>query len=146
MDNREDLSRYRLSLALETLDTAKMCYDNGKYRDANNRTYYAVFYAIRAVLALEGTDFKRHKDVLAYFNKEYVATGVFPRMIGRNIGILKQIREDSDYDDFYLATKSEALEQIETAENLIAMIDVYCKQRMEAGKKWERQKQRMGMM
>ena len=127
MDNREDLSRYRLSLALETLDTAKMCYDNGKYRDANNRTYYAVFYAIRAVLALEGTDFKRHKDVLAYFNKEYVATGVFPRMIGRNIGILKQIREDSDYDDFYIASKEEAYKQIETANLVLDKVKEYLK-------------------
>ena len=127
MDNREDLSRYRLSLALETLDTAKMCYDNGKYRDANNRTYYAVFYAIRAVLALEGTDFKRHKDVLAYFNKEYVATGIFPKTIGRKLGILKQIREDSDYDDFYIASKEEAHEQIETAKLVLEKIQEYLK-------------------
>ena len=39
-------------------------------------------------------------------------------MIGRNIGILKQIREDSDYDDFYIASKEEAYKQIETA-NLV---------------------------
>ena len=94
------------------------CFDNEFYKDSINRSYYSVFYSIKAVLSLDSVDFKRHKDVIGYFNKEYVATGVFPRMIGRNIGILKQIREDSDYDDFYIASKEEAYKQIETA-NLV---------------------------
>ena len=50
-----------------------MIFNEGKdFSSANNRAYYAIFYAIRAVLAIEEIDFKRHKDVLAYFNKEYV--------------------------------------------------------------------------
>ena len=118
MDNREDLSRYRLSLALETLDTAKMCYDNGKYRDANNRTYYAVFYAIRAVLALEGTDFKRHKDVLAYFNKEYVAEEKLPRQLGKRVSKLKIIREESDYNDLYVISETETKTKLLTLKHL----------------------------
>lgn len=125
MDSREDLSRYRLSLAQETLDTAKMCYDYGKYRDANNRTYYAVFYAIRAVLALEGTDFKRHKDVLAYFNKEYVAKEKLPRQLGKCISKLKIIREESDYNDLYVISRTETKEQIESAEYVYKEISSY---------------------
>ena len=68
-----ELSKYRYSLAEQTYNNAKMCLENGFYRDCINRSYYAVFYAIRAVLALESIDFKRHKDVVAYFNKEFVA-------------------------------------------------------------------------
>lgn len=49
--------------------------------------------SIKAILALGTVDFKRHKDVVAYFNKEYVATGIFARELGRKIGNLKQIRE-----------------------------------------------------
>ena len=70
-----ELSKYRYSLAQQTYNNAKMCFDNGFYRDCINRSYYAIFYAIRAVLALESIDFKRHKDVSAYFNKEFVAGG-----------------------------------------------------------------------
>ncbi|MCD8018072.1 MAG: HEPN domain-containing protein [Clostridiales bacterium] len=35
-------------------------------RDLINRSYYAAFYDIKAVHALETVDFKRHKDVMAY--------------------------------------------------------------------------------
>ena len=61
------------------------------------------FYAVKAVLALEEVDFKRHKDAVAYFNKTYVATDIFPREIGKKLGRLKQERETSDYDDFYIS-------------------------------------------
>lgn len=68
---------YRINGALETLETAKSCIDFKRYKDAINRSYYVAFYAIKAVLAIEGIDFKRYKGVVAYFNKNYVVTDVF---------------------------------------------------------------------
>lgn len=80
MDNRQiDLANYRIQESKNTLQVAKNCLNDGFYKDAINRSYYAAFYAIKAVLALGTIDFKRHKDVVAYFNKEYVATNKFSR-------------------------------------------------------------------
>lgn len=119
MDNRQkELSDYRLHQAEESLEVAKNCCDKGFYKDSINRSYYSAFYSVKAVLAYGTIDFKRHKDVIGYFNKEYVATGVFPRELGQRLGTLKQYREKSDYDDFYIASKEIAIEQIETA-NLV---------------------------
>ena len=75
MDNKAaDLCIYRMYNARETLDTAKLCIEHRRYKDAINHCYYAAFYAVKAVLALEEIDFKRHKDAVSYFNKNYVAT------------------------------------------------------------------------
>lgn len=76
-------------------------------------------YAVKAVLALESVDFRRHKDVIAYFNQHYVATDIFPRDMGRKLGKLKQKRETSDYDDFYIASLEEAQEQIAAVVEII---------------------------
>lgn len=133
LGNEYDLAVYRLERAKTDVKSAKILFDAAEYKGANNRAYYAVYHAITAVHALDRKAYKRHKDALANFNKDYIRTEIFPRTMGRRISEAQEIRHASDYDDFYLATKSEALEQIETAENLIAMIDVYCKQRMEAG-------------
>ena len=81
------------------------------------------------MLALEERDFKRHKDVVAYFNKEYVATGIFSRELGRKLGMLKQLREKSDYDDFYIASKEQAQEQFDTAKYTIENIEQYLKEK-----------------
>ena len=128
MDNEtiESFSKYRLDKAKETLETAKMIFKEGKdFSSANNRAYYAIFYAIRAVLAIKEIDFKRHKDVLAYFNKEYVNKQIFPKIIGRKISQAQRIREDSDYDDEYEPSFEKTEQQIKTAEELIELVENY---------------------
>ena len=126
MDERQkDLSKYRITEADDSLKVAAHCLKEGLYKDSINRSYYAAFYAVKAVLALDTVDFKRHKDVMEYFNKEYVAKEVFPREIGRKIGTLQRVREKSDYDDFYIASKDKASEQFETAELVIREVKRY---------------------
>lgn len=122
---QEELSAYRLQESEDSLKVAKLCLDSGLYKDSINRSYYAAFYAIKAVLALGTIDFKRHKDVMAYFNKTYVATEIFPRELGRRIGMLQRVREQSDYDDFYIASKDKAEEQYETAGMVIEKVKSY---------------------
>lgn len=97
----EAFAKYRIEKAEETLRSAKLLYDNNDFTGANNRAYYAIFYAIRAVLALEEIDFKRHKDVIAYFNQHYISKEIFPKKIGKKIAQAQRVREDSDYDDKY---------------------------------------------
>lgn len=126
MDERQkDLSKYRITEADDSLKVAAHCLKEGLNKDSINRSYYAAFYAVKAVLALDTVDFKRHKDVMEYFNKEYVAKEVFPREIGRKIGTLQRVREKSDYDDFYIASKDKASEQFETAELVIREVKRY---------------------
>lgn len=122
-----ELSKYRLDTAEKTVRIAEICFENEGFRDAVNRSYYAAFYALRAVLALEGVDFKRHKDVIAYFNQHYVATDKFDREIGKRIGRLKTMREDCDYDDFYVIERDEVLTQLETARIVIKAVKEYLK-------------------
>lgn len=124
-DRQKTLSSYRLQEAEDSLKVAKHCLTEALYKDSINRSYYSAFYAIKAVLALGTVDFKRHKDVVAYFNQHFVATEVFPRELGRRLGMLKQLREKSDYDDFYIASKDQAEGQVETAELLVRSIKEY---------------------
>lgn len=124
-ENCINLAKYRIDTARETLNVAKECLENKHYKDSINRSYYASFYAARAILALERIDFKRHKYVIAYFNKNYVATGIFEKDIGRKLARLQQKREQSDYDDFFIASKEEAQKQYNNAENIISAIIEY---------------------
>lgn len=117
---KKDLVMYRLETAKSDITSAKILMAAGEFRGANNRAYYGIYHAISAIHALDGNAYKRHKDALANFNKNYVKTEIFPRSLGRRIAEAEEIRHASDYDDFYIATKEEAEEQIATAEELIA--------------------------
>lgn len=108
----KDLAKYRIKTAKSDLNAAKILYEAGEMRGANNRAYYAIYHAISAIHALDQKAYKRHKDSLANFNKNYVKTEIFPRTLGHRIAEAEEIRHASDYDDFYIATKEEAGEQI----------------------------------
>ena len=110
---------------------AKILRDADSYKGANNRAYYAIFHAINAVHGLRGVAYKRHKDAIGNFNKEYVKTGIFPREMGRKIAGVEEIRHASDYDDFYIATVEEVEEQIAVAEEFIQMVEDYCNQHLD---------------
>ena len=120
--NKRELSQHRISQAKVCLQDAKNLYNSQSYKSSINRSYYASFHAIRSTLAIEGIDFRRHKEVIAHFNRVYVKTEIFPRELGSRIANLQNIRDKCDYDDFYIASKEKAQEQMETAESVIQHI------------------------
>lgn len=121
----KEFALYRLERAKEEYETANLLFRENKLLAANNRAYYSIFYAIRAILAMEKIDFKRHKDVIAYFNKNYVKTEIFPRQMGRIIIMASKVREDSDYDEKYEPSSEATTLQIETCKELIELVEKY---------------------
>ena len=77
------------------------------------------------MLAREGVSFKRHKDAISYFNKNYIHTEIFPIDLGRKIVQAEEIRHASDYDTFYIASKEVTEQQIETAERILSLVEAY---------------------
>ncbi len=121
----KELARHRLEQAKEDYKASLILYDAKLYKSANNRAYYSIFHSIKSVLSLEPIDFKRHKDVIAYFNKNYINKEVFPRNVGRKISEASKVREDSDYDDEFVVKSEVTLEQIQTAKELIKLVEDY---------------------
>ncbi|MBQ7520543.1 MAG: HEPN domain-containing protein [Clostridia bacterium] len=120
-----DLSGYRMAKAKEDLDTAEENLENGKYRASVNRSYYAVFHALRAVTALDRFDSGKHSGIIAYFNQHYVKTGIFDKEISKMIDSCYRLREKADYDDFFLAAKEDAVMQLDKARRIICAVEAY---------------------
>lgn len=127
---RKDLCLYRIQTAKDNLNSAKILLAAEEYKSANNRSYYAVFQAINAIHGLNGNAYKRHKDAIGSFNKDYVKTGIFSREIGRKISEAEEIRHASDYDDFYIANREESERQVAVADEFIQMVEKYCEEQI----------------
>lgn len=123
----KNLAEYRLENARENLALAKELLDKDDFRFAMNRSYYAIFHALRAVNCLDGFDSSKHKGVIAHFNKEHVKNGDFPSDVSKIITSAMEIRQKSDYEDFYVVSKSDAVKQIENAEYIVELIAEYLK-------------------
>ncbi len=124
-ENKVFLSKHRIVVAKERLHSASLLIDAGDYKAAANRSYYAAFSAMRAVLALDGLDFKRHSGVISEFRKSYIKTGIFNAELSHIIDSLKDVRQSSDYDDFYLISKEEVSQQVESAERFVSEVEGY---------------------
>ena len=97
-----DLSKYRMEMAEEELNSAELLKENKRYKASVNRSYYAVFHAMRAVTAMDGFDSSKHSGIIAYFNKNYVKTGVFDKDISKRIDTVYRLREKQTIRTFML--------------------------------------------
>ncbi|MCL2354561.1 MAG: HEPN domain-containing protein [Oscillospiraceae bacterium] len=124
-NERKALATYRLEQAKENLEEAHILFENNKLKGASNRSYYAMFHGMQAVVNLEGQDFKKHSGLIAHFNKHYINTEIFPREIGKSVSSATFYREKSDYDAFYIISRDNVINQIKSAEILIEYIEEY---------------------
>ena len=126
-ENRLALAQVRLNNARECLADAETTLSIGAYKNAANRSYYAIFHAIRAVLAIDAFDSRRHSGIIAEFRHKYIKPGVFPSEYSDIIGDAFKIRNNSDYDDFYIVPKEDVVRQVDNAKTFIAAVEGYIK-------------------
>ena len=103
--------------------------DSHDYKSSINRSYYSIFHTLRAVLALDCFDSSKHSGVIACFNERYVKTGVFCKEISKIIRRARLMRENADYQDFFVVSQEEAADQIEAAQKIISAVEPYLNKR-----------------
>lgn len=124
----KELVQYRMERAKEMLIASEENLKIEQYRTSLNRSYYAIFHAMRAVNILEGYDSSKHSGVIAYFTQTFLKTELLDRELSKIIKEASYLREKSDYDDFYIASKDEALKQLENAKIFLKMISEFIKE------------------
>ena len=117
-----DLAKYRLGLAEEKLDVSIKLLDDEAWRDAVSRAYYAMFHAVRALLATRRLDSRKHSGVISLFNQHFVKPGLVSRDLGRILMTAKDFRERGDYDEFTPISAEVARTMVESASRLVAEI------------------------
>ena len=123
-----EVALHRIEQARECLRIAEIMIEISAQNSAN-RSYYCIFHAMRAVLALERLDSKNHLGVISAFRQRYIKTGIFAASFSRIIGSAFEIRNESDYEDFIEISNAQALQQIENAKLFLEAVDEYIAQR-----------------
>lgn len=121
------LSKVRLDTAKDCLRDAEILLNSESYKSSANRSYYAVFHAMRAVLVFDEFDSKKHSGIISEFRKRYIKTGVLRTEISKIIDIQFSIRTHSDYDDFYVISKNECANQLLEAKKAVSEVEEYLK-------------------
>lgn len=124
-EEKKDLIQYRLERANESLDAARLLYENKMLVPAMNRVYYSMFYSIQALLILNETTFSKHGQVKGFFNREYIKKGIFPISFGKLFNTVFEYRQKYDYVDLILPDKKVVSDYIAEASTFISSITEY---------------------
>lgn len=124
-EDKVSLSKLRLETSKECLKDSLVLIDSESYKASANRSYYAVFHAMRAVLVFDEFDSKKHSGIISEFRKRYIKTNIFDVGISKIIDIQFSTRSHSDYDDFYIISKEEATNGFYEAEKMVGEVEKY---------------------
>lgn len=124
-EDKVALSKVRLETAKGCLKDAQILIDSESFKASANRSYYAVFHAMRAVLVFDEFDSKKHSGIISEFRKRYIKTGILSHELSRIIDIQFSARTHSDYDDFYVISKNESVNQLHEAVLMVNEIEKY---------------------
>jgi uncharacterized protein (UPF0332 family) len=122
-DNIDDLIKYRINRAKETLSEVEDLMNLGYYNTAVNRIYYACYYAVNALITQKGLKAKRHDGIRQMFGLHFIKTGLIPKEFGKYYTDLFDRRQTGDYDDFVDYDKETVEELYKPADDFISLIE-----------------------
>ena len=128
--DNENLISYRMARSKEAIQAAEIMLENDMLVSAMNRIYYAMFYAVQAILVLSDTSFSKHGQVKGFFNRELIKPGIIPIEMGRLYNKVFEYRQKFDYVDFAIPERDMVVDYIEKAKGFHAEIYDYIQKKL----------------
>ncbi len=93
--------------------------DKGLIRPSVNRAYYAMFYAVLALLARGKQETLKPSGAIALFDRDFVKRGIFKKDFSRWLHDAFDLRQRSDYGAEYHVSGEEAEKTLKNAESFV---------------------------
>lgn len=124
-DELKALINYRLEQADSALRASQTLIEAELWRDSVNRSYYAAFYAVLALLALKGLGTSKHSGAIALFDREFVKTGIFSKNLSVTLHHTFDMRQEADYEEQAQTENSDAQDALTQAREFVLQIRNY---------------------
>ncbi len=122
-ENLNELVKYRIQQAYETIAEVEFQIDNNYLNTAVTRIYYGMFYVLLALALKNSFKTSKHQQLIGWFNKEFVKSGKVDTRLGSIIHKAYEDRTDSDYGIFIEFEKEEVQNKLEEMKEFISKIE-----------------------
>ncbi len=129
-ENQMELARHRLGKARQCAATARNILFDGDYEASIDRSCFAIFHGMRAVLILDGLDFRECPAVTENFREHYVTTGVFDESSSQIVRKVFDLCTACNYDDSFTVSRQEAEQQEVNACAFLGKVEHYIGKQM----------------
>ena len=129
MGSVETLAKYRFQRVWRELAAVKEMLSGGMYEPSLNRSYYSIFHAMRAITVLEGFGAANMAGVIAYFNQNFIKTGIFAKETSKIIKISSIMKRQSGlFELLYLrGSKTQRASRLRGPKQFIEAVEKYLK-------------------
>jgi uncharacterized protein (UPF0332 family) len=120
-----DAIQLRMGQAHESLKEAETLKHSALYRGTINRAYYAMFYAVMALAVKKEYVTAKHSGMIAFFDKEFVKTGIFSPELSRALHLGFDRRQSGDYGEMWNVSEEEAGTALSEARLFVEAVEGY---------------------
>ncbi|MDR2232524.1 MAG: HEPN domain-containing protein [Tannerella sp.] len=113
----------KIERANETIKEVPYLVEQGFYRTAINRMYYACYYVVSALLMKHNFEARTHKGVITLFSLNFIKTGIVDEITGKLYRSVFELRQSGDYDELKDITKEDVTSRLEPAIQFIKTIE-----------------------
>ena len=122
-EERKQYVEYRIDSAYKTVEAAKLLSDRGFWNSAINRLYYAIFYAVNALLVLNDIPTKSHSATKSKFSQHFIKTGKIDKKYGKLLAQLYDWRQKGDYENIFDYDEESVKPLFKPVNEMIKIID-----------------------
>ena len=123
-DDEINIVAIRLAKAKEALASALLNAENDLLTAANNRLYYAVFYAASSLLYKNDIVTKSHTGVKTMLHQYFFKNELLDKRFAKMYNQLFDLRHEGDYDDIFSIEKDDILPYFNEVEDFIKAIEL----------------------
>lgn len=111
-----------LEKSAQSRDAALLLLKDDYVDFAASRAYYAMFYAIEALLLSRDFSFSKHSAVISAFGKEFIKTGLLEARFHRCVMDAFDVRNAGDYGSMHAVSEEKARQIIMESGELLEAV------------------------
>jgi uncharacterized protein (UPF0332 family) len=125
-ENRKTLIAFRIAQARDSIREADLLNESGmSKRSVMNRLYYAMFYAVLALLQEKELGTSKHSGAISLFDREFVKTGLFSKEMSKALHRAFELRQKGDYMEEAEVTSDDVAEIRPAAEQFVEYAEIF---------------------
>ena len=114
------LIKYRLEEADNSIKEAEVLLKEGmSLRSVMNRLYYAMFYAVLALLQEKELGTSKHYGAISLFDREFIKSGILDKELSKTLHRAFELRQKGDYMEQSEVTKSDVDEMLPKTKDFV---------------------------
>ena len=125
------LITYRLEQSEDCLKAEKLMLEKSLFRDSVNRSYYAMFYVVLALLCLKGEKVSKHAYVISLFDQIFIKDRIFDKEYSAWLHEAFDLRQRADYREMMNITYQRAEGILTMAERFVENARIYLQLELE---------------